>query len=62
MNWKNVQVLKIFTELQIHAQFNTKYCKMHEVEFDFHIVKYVQWEETPCGAPADQDNGHSSRY
>lgn len=62
MNWKSAQVFKIFTELPIHAQLNTKYCKMHEVEFDFYTTKCVQWEETPCGASADQDNGHSPRY
>jgi hypothetical protein len=42
MNWKNVQVLKVFTALPIHAQLNTKYCQMHEVEFDFYTIKYVQ--------------------
>jgi hypothetical protein len=42
MNWKNVKVLKIFTELPIHAQLNTKYRKILEVEFDIYIKKYVQ--------------------
>jgi hypothetical protein len=42
MSQKNVQILKkIFMELPIHAQLNTKYCQMREVGFDFYIIKYV---------------------
>jgi hypothetical protein len=41
--------MKIFMEHPIHAQLNTKYCQMREVKFDFHTIKYVQEEETPCG-------------
>jgi hypothetical protein len=51
MNQKNSQILKkIFIELPIHAQLNTKYCQMREEEFDFYTIKYVREEETPRGA------------
>jgi hypothetical protein len=51
MSKKNIQIpKKNFMELPIHAQLNTKYCQMREVEFDFYTIKYVPEEETPGGA------------
>lgn len=50
MNQNNIQILKkVFMELPIHAQLNTKYCQMREEELDFYTIKYVPVEKTPRG-------------